>query len=161
MNSSDFDDSPELRAKMEREFALQREFTLVNEASHSLKELKRLKASGVNLDATDTRGNTVLHLAAAAAPVPETVKNLCEAGASIEQRTLSWVRNNMDRFADSAIWLARSKEIEQLLLEHQRRRTIQEHRRSQKVCILCGKPLSFLGRLFNRDRHSGCESFSE
>lgn len=114
--------TPALAAKLAREDALLQEYKLVDEAAVSLDKLQRLKDSGANLDAKDTRGNTVLHYAAAVAPCLEKARNLCEAGASIEQRTISWIRNKMDRCAGNPALLASSKAMEQLLLEHQQRR---------------------------------------
>jgi hypothetical protein len=169
MDSGGFDS--DLAAKAAREHAAIREFRLVDEAAISFDALLHLKGRGVNLDAKDTEGNTVLHLSAAVSLSGEKAKNLCEAGASIEPRTLACIHDNLDRHAQNSRLLSGYGEMEQLLLDHQRRREeeslrkkkeeeIQAQRRAQRVCILCGRPLPFLARLFGKASHSNCKVFT-
>ena len=45
--------------------------------------------------------------------------------------------------------------------EQKRRLGIQSNRNAAKVCIMCGKPLSLLRKLFGVKRHRKCTEFIE
>jgi len=45
--------------------------------------------------------------------------------------------------------------------EEGRRLTIQEKRKSQSQCVMCGRSLTFFDRLLKREKHSACTSFKE
>jgi hypothetical protein len=147
--------NPEQMRAAEREAAKVSGFMQVKEAALSLQDLKRLAATGVSLDSTDARGNTNLHLSAAVAPNPDKVKNLLEAGASLEPRTVNWVRESLTGASPGPARLFQSV-LELLLLHHEQRR-----RRAAGLCTLCGKPMSGIDRLLKRSRHSKCTSSSE
>ena len=52
--------------------------------------------------------------------------------------------------------------LESYLREEERRLLIQQNRRLQKQCVMCGKPLGFFDKLFgNNEKHFGCKLFEE
>jgi phage FluMu protein Com len=53
------------------------------------------------------------------------------------------------------------EEIAQRTAAEERRVAVQEKRKSQGQCIMCGTPLGFFDRLFKREKHSGCTRFVE
>ncbi len=53
------------------------------------------------------------------------------------------------------------KERVQRRAEEERRVAVQQKRRSQGQCTMCGRQLGFFDRCFKHEKHSGCASFSE
>jgi hypothetical protein len=45
--------------------------------------------------------------------------------------------------------------------EDKRRASVQAGRKSSGLCVMCGHRLSFVQKLFGKDRHGGCTSFKE
>lgn len=52
-------------------------------------------------------------------------------------------------------------EIKKRKAEELRHLSTQEKRKSQKQCVMCGKPLGFFNKLFGNDKHSSCSLFVE
>ena len=45
--------------------------------------------------------------------------------------------------------------------EDERRASVQAGRKSSGLCVMCGRRLSIVQKLFGKDRHGGCTSFKE
>jgi ribosomal protein S14 len=52
------------------------------------------------------------------------------------------------------------KRLKQAAQEREEREE-QEKRRQSGQCIVCGQRLTFVQKLFGKDRHDGCKSFKE
>ena len=53
------------------------------------------------------------------------------------------------------------REEQQRQDEERRKKWIQTNRQKDGVCILCGKPISFFGRLCDKTKHMSCKTFVE
>jgi hypothetical protein len=53
------------------------------------------------------------------------------------------------------------REVEERRRQEEKRAEVQAQRKSERHCIMCGKPLNFLSQLMGRDRHKKCAEFLE
>ena len=90
---------------------------------------------------------------------------------AIHYRTLSFLRTEFGSIGD---WEGASKLVKEenkrreeeakeravWLAEEDQRSTIRRKRRLRGECTMCGRPLAFIDRLLNREKHKGCTFFT-
>jgi len=82
---------------------------------------------------------------------------ICQSGVSHDRKAMEYGQQLRLRQEAERCEERRRKEEQ----ENARREKVQLQRREQRVCTLCGRPFSFLDRLFSRTSHHACAKFTE